>query len=168
MSNFSKELKIIPRTAWLVGLLLSFGLVLVMVLGPLRYDREMVTWVTGLKALFAVGVSLPPLLYVLLIGYVHADAKRRGMRYVMWTWLALVPYFIGVAAYFILRDPLPSPCPNCQTVSPARFAFCPRCGTALRPNCPQCGKPVERSWSNCAYCGVGLPAPGNQKLETQS
>jgi hypothetical protein len=44
---------------------------------------------------------------VLLNGYVYADAKRRGMRYVMWTWPAiLIPNAIGVILYFVLRDPL--------------------------------------------------------------
>ena len=44
------------------------------------------------------------------MGFIYADAKRRRMRHVMWAWLALVPYFIGVILYFILRDPLPTPC----------------------------------------------------------
>jgi len=96
---------------------------------------------------------------ILLVGYVFADARRREMRYVMWTWLAaLIPDGIGIILYFILRDPLPSPCPKCKTSVPAKFTFCPHCGAALRPCCPQCGKAIEHGWQNCAYCGTRIGA----------
>ena len=52
--------------------------------------------------------------YVLLVGYVYGDARRRGMNHVLWTLLAIfIPNAIGIILYFILRDPVPVPCPTC-------------------------------------------------------
>lgn len=157
MSRFTEELRVIPRAAWWISIAIYFGLVLLMIFGPLQHDGgQMEPWQL---ILVAFGVPVIPTLYVLLIGYVYGDAKRRAMRHVMWAWLSLIPYFIGLAAYFILRDPLPQPCPGCRVMMGAGFAFCPHCGTVLRPNCPQCGKSVEPRWVNCAYCGTTLPSP---------
>ena len=59
------------------------------------------------KLAMSVLPGLPLFVLVLLIGYVNADARRRGMRYVMWTWLAiLIPNAIGIILYFVLREPL--------------------------------------------------------------
>jgi hypothetical protein len=165
MSQFTDELRVIPRGAWVTA-----GLVYVLqgaaiVLGPLRFEPEMKQWEFWVQALFAFGMPLMLTLYALLVGFVYGDAKRRGMRHVMWAWLALIPYFIGVAAYFIMRDPLPQPCPSCQAVLPASYTFCPHCGTPKTRICPNCGKPAEHGWANCAYCGTKLPGNG-QKVET--
>jgi hypothetical protein len=95
------------------------------------------------------------------------DAKRRQMRYVLWTLLAtLVPYAIGMILYFILRDPLPKPCPGCGHVEKAKFR--PHCGTLLQPTCPKCDKPVEPTWANCAYCGQQLPEPAMRATQNPS
>ena len=62
-----------------------------------------------------------------LLGYVYGDARRRGMRYVMWTLLAFfIPNGIGVILYFILRDPMPTYCSKCGASAKAAHAFCPR------------------------------------------
>jgi RNA polymerase subunit RPABC4/transcription elongation factor Spt4 len=91
---------------------------------------------------------------------VYADAKRRGMRYVMWTVLAIfIPNAIGIILYFILRDPLMKPCPGCSQVLKSGYTFCPHCGTSLLPTCPNCGRSVELGWANCPACGTKLPSP---------
>src|SRR5215471_13912190 len=95
---------------------------------------------------------------VALIGYICGDAKRRQMRYVLWTLLAIVtPSAIGIILYFILRDPLPKPCSRCGHIEKAKFPFCPQCGILLHPACPKCGKALEPTWANCAFCGQQLP-----------
>ena len=95
--------------------------------------------------------------YVLLVGYVFADARRRGMKHVLWTLLAIfIPNAIGIILYFILRDPIPVPCPACGTPARKGHAFCAGCGAAVRTACPQCRQPIETGWRNCARCGAAL------------
>jgi RNA polymerase subunit RPABC4/transcription elongation factor Spt4 len=104
-----------------------------------------------------VFAGVPLGLWVLLIGYVNADAKRRGMRYVMWTLLAIfIPNAIGIILYFILRDPRMRSCPSCSQLVRPGFAFCPHCGQNLAPACPNCKRPVEAGWRNCPACGTVL------------
>jgi len=74
--------------------------------------------------------------------------------------MALVPYFVGVILYFILRDPLPTPCHRCGMEVPQAFAFCPGCGASIHPICSQCGKSLQPEWSNCPHCGTRLVSAG--------
>jgi hypothetical protein len=95
--------------------------------------------------------------WVLLVGYVYGDARRRGMNQLLWTLLAIfIPNGIGIILYFILRDPVAIPCPGCGTPARKGHAYCASCGQAVRPACPQCRQPVEPSWRNCARCGAPL------------
>jgi len=157
MNKFAARLRIIPRATWLIAVLIYVCFVVFVVMVPMRHDREMLGWPLLAKAAFTVVLPAFLSIYVLLIGFVYADAKQRGMRYVMWTWLAaLVPNAIGVILYFLLRDPLPAPCPKCGEVALGVFAFCPKCGTVLKPACAHCQRAVERGWTHCAYCGTAL------------
>jgi len=153
MNSFLARVRIIPKPAWLVAGLLTVLIVLPLLLGPMRYDKEIRSWpLIGKVGLMAV-VPILVITYSMLVGFIYADAKRRRMRHVMWAWLALVPYFVGVILYFILRDPLPASCPQCGTDVPQAFAFCPGCGASVHPICPQCGKSLQREWMNCPHCG---------------
>jgi len=159
MSSFGERLKSVPASAWTVGILMSVLLVLTLVLGPMRHDREMREWPTVAKlGLFSL-VFVFLIAYSGLVGFIYSDAKRRRMRHVLWAWLALVPYFIGVILYFILRDPLPTPCLNCRTDVPHNFAFCPGCGASIHPVCSQCGKALQREYLNCPHCGLRVAPP---------
>src|SRR6185437_14071977 len=52
--------------------------------------------------------------YILVIGYIYGDARRRGMNAVLWALLAFfAPSAIGIILYFILRSPLPIYCWKC-------------------------------------------------------
>ncbi|HLW80838.1 MAG TPA: zinc ribbon domain-containing protein [Candidatus Acidoferrales bacterium] len=159
MSRFTKELRVIPKAAWIVGWFIYACFTTPLFFFAVPTDPDMGKWPRWGQALFVYGIFLFVVALVALIGYVYGDAKRRGMRYVMWTLLAIfVPDLIGVILYFILRDPLPAECPGCHASVFAKFAFCPHCGTATRPVCPQCGKALEPAWVNCGYCGTKLPA----------
>jgi len=97
--------------------------------------------------------------FILLFGYINRDAKRRGMSPVLWTLVAiLVPYLIGVIIYFVVREPLPYPCPQCGATVTSRFNYCPSCQCTLRPNCPQCRREVSPEDRFCPHCGASLPA----------
>jgi len=159
MSAFSQGLRIIPRTAWFIAV--SFYLLMsnLAFFVFTELDKEMRTWPIAGRFAFSYGIFLVVVAMILMVGYVYADAKRRGMRYVMWTWLAaLVPDCIGIILYFVLRDPLPKACAHCAAMVPAKFTFCPQCGASMQPTCPQCGRAVEPGWANCPYCGAKLPS----------
>jgi Phospholipase_D-nuclease N-terminal len=76
-------------------------------------------------------------IWLLCLGYVYADARRRAMPAVLWTLIALlVPNLLGFLFYFALRRPLASPCPKCGHAIAAEQRFCSWCGceTASSPS----------------------------------
>jgi len=162
MSRFSEEFKVIPKPARIIA---GFAYVVALAFWILMLKFSHDPGLQGIPAVAKVALVFLPgvvlVFYVLLIGYVNGDARRRGMRYVMWTLLAmLIPNAIGIILYFILRDPLMKPCPGCSQIVRPGFTFCPHCGTSLQPTCSNCGKGVEISWANCPQCGTKLPGIG--------
>jgi Double zinc ribbon/Phospholipase_D-nuclease N-terminal len=158
--NFTeRKQRVIPKVAWFLAFLCWI------VLGTLIFefalgDPQFSHWPAAGRIALAYGATLCGAAYVLLIVYICYDAKRRGMRRVMWTLLAIfIPDAIGIILYFILRDPLPNPCPSCARSIKASFVFCPFCSTSLQPTCPQCGFAVDRAWLHCPKCGTKLPTP---------
>src|SRR5260370_28641271 len=104
-------------------------------------------------------IVLPLILagYTLLVGYVYGDARRRGMRYVMWTLLAIfLTNGIGIILYFILREPLLAYCSRCGAGVQPSHAFCPRCGAAVQPSCHACHRTLQPGWTHRAWCGNQL------------
>lgn len=157
MNRFSDEIRIISAVAWAVALLLGGCLFTLLFCVAIPSDPKMSRWVSAGQIAFALWPALLVVVMVLLIGYVNADARRRGMRYVMWTLLAIfIPNGIGIILYFVLRDPLPSPCPRCGHMAGPGFVFCPQCGAELSPACPSCKRAVKPGWKRCAYCGTQL------------
>ena len=95
--------------------------------------------------------------YLLLVGYVNQDAKRRDMGQVLWTFLViLIPNGIGFLAYFLLRKPILEACPKCGERVERGFHYCPKCGCGLAPICGHCGQAVQRDFAVCPYCGKAL------------
>ena len=159
MNRLRQEMELIPRTAWMVANCAWLAFFLLMMLLPFQMDPKARFWPLPAKLVLAMLPGIPLFILVLLIGYVYADARRRGMRYVMWTLLAIfIPNAIGIVLYFILRDPIPVPCAQCGGPLRPGQAFCPRCGAATAHACPQCRRAVEPGWSHCASCGVALKA----------
>jgi hypothetical protein len=155
--GFWGNLKLIRPVAWVVSILLFVGIppLFYFVVYPSAHPDEMEKMPEVLRIClpFVVGAIL--LTYVLLIGFVYVDAKRRGMRYVMWTLLAIfIMNGIGIILYFLMRDPLPTPCPKCGFMARSAFTFCPSCGGELMRTCKACHRKLERGWVNCAYCGT--------------
>jgi peptidoglycan/LPS O-acetylase OafA/YrhL len=165
MNRFSEEMKLIPRLAWAIAFLFGLGVpVLSIALFIVTVTRNGL----GRFPIEAVFVSLAAIcfsVYVLLIGYIASDARRRGMRPVLWCLLAIfVPSAVGIILYFILREPLLQGCPKCgASVKPA-FTFCPVCGEALAKACPGCRSAVQPEWSHCARCGTALTASVREGL----
>lgn len=91
--------------------------------------------VFGLGAGLIVGVLSG--LWVLCLGYVYADARRRGMPPIPWTLIAaFVPNLLGFLFYFALRRPLLVPCPRCSQPVYTGQRFCAMCGFDTFPSAP--------------------------------
>jgi Double zinc ribbon len=95
--------------------------------------------------------------YVLLIGYVSRDVKRRNMQPGLWMLMVvLMPGGIGAVVYFLLRQPILSRCPHCSTEIAASYHFCPQCQFQMAPVCGQCFRGVEITDVYCKQCGHDL------------
>jgi hypothetical protein len=158
MNRLREEMKVIPGAAWLIAVLLyvAFGLLSWFIFIPSAPRLNQRPWA---MAIFVVLIPSFLAIYVLLIGYVYSDARRRGMHHVIWTLLAIfVPNAIGIILYFIMRDPLLRPCPACGNIASEEYAFCSKCGTALAHACIECRSAVQPEWSHCTKCGAKLPS----------
>jgi hypothetical protein len=157
MNRFSDELRIIPGVAWVIAVLVWVCMFWLLMFVAFPGDPKLRLWPTLGQIAFSIWPGLVVAAVVLLVGYINADARRRGMRYVMWTWLAiLIPNSIGIILYFVMRDPLPVYCPRCQGKGRPGFAFCPQCGAEMSRSCPSCKRTAEPAWNRCPYCGTEL------------
>ena len=159
-TTFRAELRVIPR--WLVRVMKVLYLVavaFVIALGIFKPEGLGAPVVVKVFILIAIvtGGAIVVSAFVFLIGYIGADAKRRGMSPLLWVLVSLlVPYLIGVILYFVVREPLPMNCPQCgRTVNP-HFNYCPGCKFNLRPNCPQCRRAIRVGDHFCPHCGSTL------------
>jgi hypothetical protein len=87
MSGFNNQLRVIPRIAWILAVVAYLCLGILLFTVALPGDRHMREWNPIGQILFAFGIPLFMIVFVLLVGYVYGDSKRRGMPYVMWTLL---------------------------------------------------------------------------------
>lgn len=166
-SQFSREFAIIPGWARVLAVI-GFALVQVCLLVLLPHfaphmhmhgdmpPRPILNLVSVLGGLFFAG-------FILMVGYVNADTKRRGMNSLLWTLLVIfIPKAIGFLAYFLLRKPIivaPGPqCPKCGSAVGPDFRFCPKCGYAFAPSCAHCGRGINPDFVCCPYCGKAVGA----------
>jgi hypothetical protein len=67
--------------------------------------------------------------WILGLGYVYADARRRNMPPILWTLIAaFIPNLLGFLLYFALRRPITLPCPQCGQATTEKQRFCSWCG----------------------------------------
>jgi hypothetical protein len=169
MSRFGKKIRVIPETAWGVAIVLSAAMFCGLFLFALPHDKNFRLWPVIGQLLFSLWPAIVIFIWVMLIGYINGDARRRGMRYIMWTLLAIfVPNTLGIILYFLLRDPLLVRCPQCGAQGRPGYVFCPQCGGVLCPVCPGCRRSIEPAWKKCAYCGTDIvPSSPEVKTATQ-
>ncbi|PYK92265.1 MAG: hypothetical protein DME36_14055 [Verrucomicrobia bacterium] len=174
--RFWQEFGIIPR--WLIILVIVLFLAaqaiafLVNMSAPQRGDQIFPPELRDNPALASLALagivtaaSLCMAVMIFMIAYVNRDASRRGMSAALWTILVLILLpawgFIGFVIYFLMREPLPYPCPQCGNTVGARFNFCPNCKCNLHPSCPQCKREIAESDKFCPYCGNDLKSALN-------
>jgi Double zinc ribbon/Phospholipase_D-nuclease N-terminal len=106
------------------------------------------------RLIFSYTTSAALASYVLLIGYVSRDVKRRHMSAPLWMLIVLVmPGGIGAIVYFLLRQPLMMRCPHCTTELTEGVHFCPQCRFQVAPVCGQCYRGVQITDAYCPQCG---------------
>ncbi len=82
------------------------------------------------SAAFVLGTMLA--IWLMCLGFVFADARRRAMRPVLWVLVAtLFPHLLGFLLYFVLRQPIASTCTHCGKTGPLHQRFCSWCGASL-------------------------------------
>jgi len=151
--------------------LAGIGFVIVQVFFILVVGRHHHAIAAWCRVLMGLGAGLVLACFLLFIGYVSRDARRRGMSPLLWTLVVIfIPHGLGLILYFILRQPLSCACPQCSNIVQKGFNFCPRCNYKLGASCPQCQRVIGISDAYCPYCGTSLrnpagPAPG---LPTQA
>jgi RNA polymerase subunit RPABC4/transcription elongation factor Spt4/putative effector of murein hydrolase LrgA (UPF0299 family) len=142
---------VIPATAWLIAGIVFALLFLLCSVILLRENEAPVP----VRILAPILLPLLVAAYIVAVGYVYGDSRRRGMRHVMWTLLAIfIPNGVGLILYFILRDPMPVYCSRCGHPMNSGFAFCPGCGSNILPACPGCHRTLQPGWTHCAWCGT--------------
>ena len=165
--RFSEEIRLIPREVVLTMLAL-FVIAHIVTQVVVAYTKEppwpefnriMIILATA-GVVTAAGIAAAA--FVFLVAYVNRDAARRGMNSTLWTVLVLVllpAYFVtGFILYFLVREPLPYPCPQCKAIVSARYNYCPTCKFNLRPSCPGCRREVRLHDRYCPNCAQELPA----------
>ncbi|HVO56075.1 MAG TPA: zinc ribbon domain-containing protein [Dongiaceae bacterium] len=171
--RLSDEFRIVPR--WLKILCITLYILALLIAGftmALSPDSRPIDLrgnppgailaVCGLISLLAIPLSC----FILMLGYVNRDARRRGMNSALWTLLVLVlspgSMAIGFIIYFLIREPLPYACPRCNHLVGPRFNYCPNCKCDLHPSCPNCKREIAETDKFCPYCAqdlaVGEPA----------
>ena len=171
--RFRDEFRIVP--SWLKILCVLLYLIAIAVtIVVVHYNPD--TRITDLKddvptaTVAAIGivtgVSIVFSAFILMLGYVNRDAKRRGMNSALWTFLVLVlssgsAGALGFIIYFLLRDPLPYPCPRCSQPVGPRFNFCPNCKHEIAE--------TDKFCPYCAYeLGAKTPAPALPGAQIES
>jgi hypothetical protein len=132
-------LSVVPKTVQLWASVVVGGALLIgMVMGYKAADQG-----TVLRTMSAYGgagllVGAVLALWLVCLGFVFADARRRAMRPVAWVLVAgLFPHLLGFLLYFVLRQPIASTCTRCGKTVPAHQPFCPWCGASqAAPNAP--------------------------------
>jgi hypothetical protein len=163
-TGLTSEIKIIPTWAWtLAGIVFIAAQWFFNVALASHHDAPP-AWARPLLGLLAgVGGGC----YLLFIGYINRDAKRRGMSPTLWTVVAIIiPNALGIILYFVLRQPRSCLCPQCNCTVQMGFNFCPRCSCKLSPSCPQCQRLVGANDVYCPYCGTAMSNPASPVANT--
>jgi hypothetical protein len=139
--SFRQFLDVVPKSVKTVAAVIAGGGVLIGLAGTLiKANSEGQLCARGasfpvLASIAAPGIGFGLLagvviaIWILGLGYVNADARRRGMPPILWTLIAaFIPNLLGFLLYFALRRPFAMPCPHCGQPTMAGQRFCSWCG----------------------------------------
>lgn len=152
--TLATEIGIVPKWLWILAGTLFVGAQVLMNVVLAHQKDAPPTWA---RVLFGLLLGLVMGVFLLFLGYINRDAKRRGMSPALWTLVALlIPNALGILLYFVLRQPFQSACGKCGSSVQTGFNFCPRCSHKLSPSCPKCQHVVGPNDVYCPYCGTSV------------
>jgi len=152
--RINEELRHIPGWAYALAFLFFVS---ILVLLPFAFRRVPNPPPFPLVPFITLTAGAVVAFYILLVGYVNRDAKRRNMNSALWTVLVIfIPNAIGFIIYFLLRQPLIAKCPQCSAQVHPNFNYCPHCKYSLRPTCPKCAHAVRPGDAFCPQCAYEL------------
>ena len=137
---------------------------------------------SGLNTAIKLLILFLVVIYVALIYYTYADARRRiedPMLIGCATAASLFP-FVGTIVYMIVRPPEYLDdvrerelemqaaearlhnlgfflCPHCDGEVKEDFLRCPHCLRKLKDACGTCAKPLDPAWKICPFCEAEIP-----------
>lgn len=169
--RFRDEFRIVPRwlkilcvLLYLLAILIGIAAVIISPDARINDLRDDPAAAAVALAGIITAASIVLSAFILMLGYVNRDARRRGMNPALWTLLVLVlsPGYVGIGfiIYFLIREPLPYPCPRCNQLVGPRFNFCPNCKCDLHPSCPNCKREIAETDKFCPYCAQDLVSRG--------
>jgi hypothetical protein len=131
--NVRQFLDVVPKSVKIVAIVIGGGGALIGLVGALVKLSARGASFPALPSIAAPGFGLLAgvviAIWVLGLGYVYADARRRGMPPILWTLIAaFIPNLLGFLLYFALRRPIALPCPHCGKPTTAEQRFCSWCG----------------------------------------
>ena len=155
--NIREEIKVVP--AWAVALAVMVFVAMPVFLLGYAFPHDKNPPPLPLQIFFCVFPGSLLGFFVLLIGYVNRDTKRREMNRALWTALVIfIPNGIGFILYFLLRHPRKWACPQCGALVGANFNFCPVCKFNLKLTCPVCKHEIRPGDHFCPTCAYDLTA----------
>lgn len=124
-------LSMVPKSVRLLAvILMGCALLTGLVVGSIAAQRDG-TWTMFAYSSAALVFSVLAAVWILCLGFVFADARRRNMRAVLWVLVAaFFPHLLGFLLYFVLRQPIAATCTHCGMTVPAHQRFCSWCGNS--------------------------------------
>jgi cytochrome bd-type quinol oxidase subunit 2 len=135
MKLLRRFLNIVPKTVqfWAV-VTVGCAVLIGLVTGYKASDQGAALRAMSLDGSAALVLGIVLAIWLLCLGFVFADARRRDMRSVLWVLVAaLFPHLLGFLLYFVMRYPIAATCTHCGMTVSNHQRFCSWCGTAQFP-----------------------------------
>jgi hypothetical protein len=129
-------LSIVPKTVQLwASILVGCAVLIGLVVGYEAADQGALLRTMSMYGSAALVLGSLLAIWLLCLGFVFADARRRAMRSVLWVLVAaLFPHLLGFLLYFVMRHPIAATCTQCGMTVSNHQRFCSWCGTPLVPS----------------------------------
>lgn len=130
-------LSVVPRAVQIgAGIVAVCGPLIGLVMGGIeRKTEHLPNGAVAVLGAMGAGVGMGLIvgcftaIWLLCLGFIYGDAKRRAMRPVLWLLVVILfPNLLGFLLYFVMRQPIGSPCSRCGRTIPIFQPFCSWCG----------------------------------------